>query len=102
MPKNFKLLEEKMSPAARARSLSAAQKMIREMPLDDLREARQLTQEQLAESMHIGQAAVSRLEKRTNMYVGTLRRIIHAMGGELEIRAVFPDGAITINHFGEK
>ena len=101
MAKNFNLLREKMSPEARARSRAAADKMLREMALDELREARRLTQEQLAEQLGVGQAEVSRLERRTDMYVSTLKRMVEAMGGHLEIRAVFPDGVVPIRRFGE-
>jgi transcriptional regulator with XRE-family HTH domain len=69
------------------------------MALDELREARALTQEHLAERMDIGQSAVSKLERRTDMYLSTLRSIIKAMGGELEIRANFPEGSVRITQF---
>jgi len=72
------------------------------MALDDLRAARELTQENLADVLHINQAAVSKLERRTDMYVSTLARFIEAMGGQLEIRAVFPDGAVRITQFGDE
>ena len=63
--------------------------MVEEMPLDELREARELTQEQLARVLRVNQAAVSKMERRTDMYLSTLQGIIKAMGGRLEIRAVF-------------
>jgi transcriptional regulator with XRE-family HTH domain len=75
--------------------------MIEEMTLDELREARELTQEQLARALKINQAAVSKMERRTDMYLSTLQGVIRAMGGELEIRAVFPDGTVRINQFQE-
>jgi transcriptional regulator with XRE-family HTH domain len=99
MAKNFRLLEAKMSPEARARAQAKADELIREMALDELREALRLTQESLAEAMHIKQAAVSKVERRSDMFISTLRKIIQAMGGELEIRAVFPSGAVRINQF---
>jgi DNA-binding Xre family transcriptional regulator len=98
MAKNFKVLRAKMSPASRARAKAAADRMNREMALDELREARKLTQEELAQQLGIGQAAVSRLEHRADMYVSTLQRMIQAMGGDLEIRAVFPEGSVGIKH----
>ncbi len=101
MAKNFKELQAKMSPQARARSEAAAKKMLEEMPLDELREARDLTQEQLARLLHVKQAAVSKMERRTDMYLSTLQGIIKAMGGHLEIRAVFPDGVVCISQFQE-
>ena len=101
MARNFKELQAKMSPERRARSEAAAQKMLEEMPLDELREARNLTQEQLAKVLRVNQAAVSKMERRTDMYLSTLDGIIKAMGGYLEMRAVFPDGVVRINQFGE-
>jgi DNA-binding transcriptional regulator YiaG len=101
MAKNFKELQAKMSPKARARSQAKADKMIAEMALDELREALKLTQESLAETLHINQAAVSKVEKRTDMLISTLRKMIEAMGGELEIRAILPGGVVRINQFEE-
>lgn len=73
----------------------------RELPLRELRKARRLTQEQLAQALGDKQASVSKLEQRTDMYVSTLRRYLEAMGGELIIAARFPAGAIEISQFGE-
>ena len=58
-----------------------------------------LSQEELAETLNVGQAAVAKLEKRADMYVSTLRRFIEAMGGELEIVARFPDHDVRIKNF---
>jgi DNA-binding XRE family transcriptional regulator len=99
MAKNFRKLREKMSPEAQRKSLAKAQEMIREMPLDELRAARALTQEQLAKILDVKQSAISKLERRTDMYVSTLSGFVKAMGGTLEIRAVFPDGAVIIDQF---
>jgi DNA-binding XRE family transcriptional regulator len=101
MAKNFRELQAKMSAERRARSEAKAKRMIEEMTLDELREARELTQEQLARALKINQAAVSKMERRTDMYLSTLQGVIRAMGGELEIRAVFPDGTVRINQFQE-
>jgi transcriptional regulator with XRE-family HTH domain len=99
MAKNFKLLQAKMTPESRVRSEAKAQAMIREMALDELREALDLTQVQLAAVLKVNQSAISKLERRTDMYVSTLRSIIAAMGGKLEIRAVFPEGQVKIEQF---
>ena len=88
-----------MSPEGRARNEAAAAKMIDEMALDELREARDLTQEQLARLLRVNQAAVSKMERRADMYITTLQGVIKAMGGRLEIRAVFPNGVVRINQF---
>jgi len=73
--------------------------MIQEMALDELRAARALTQEHLSTILGVKQAAISKLERRADMYVSTLRHFIEAMGGQLEIRAVFPDGDVRITQF---
>ena len=92
MAKPFRILREKRSPAARKRAADKTEAIIRDLPLNELRAARELTQEQLAKSLGIEQPAVSRLERRTDMYISTLQTAIKAMGGDLEIRATFPDG----------
>ncbi len=71
------------------------------MPLRELRQARHLTQEALARVLRSRQALVSKLERRADMYVSSLRSYIEAMGGELEIVARFPDGAVRIRQFEE-
>lgn len=99
MAKPFRTLRAKMSPAAQARAAAKAEQFIRDMPLDELREARNLTQKQLAKALGVEQAAVSKMERRTDMYLSTLQTAIKAMGGDLEIRAVFPEGTIRIDQF---
>ena len=101
MAKNFKALQAKMSAAARERSQAKADQMIQEMALDELRGALDLTQEHLAELLHVNQAAISKVERRSDMYISTLRKIIEAMGGHLDIRAVLPNGVVRINQFEE-
>jgi hypothetical protein len=55
----------------------------------------------LAKALNINQAAVSKMERRTDMYISTLRNYIRAMGGELEIIATFPDGQVKIENFSD-
>jgi transcriptional regulator with XRE-family HTH domain len=95
------MLRDKMSAEARARVREKTKVLMAEMPLYELRAARSLTQEKLAEQLHVKQAAVSKLERRTDMYVSTLRAYVRAMGGELEIIARFPDGDVRIEQFEE-
>ena len=101
MAKNFKELQAKMPPEAHAKAKAEAEKIIREMPLHELRAARLLTQEHLAKVLGINQSAVSKIERRTDMYVSTLADFVRAMGGRLEIMAIFPDGAVSITQFQE-
>jgi DNA-binding XRE family transcriptional regulator len=100
MARNFRELEAKMSPASRARSRALAEKYRAEMPLDELRQAREMTQVHLAKILGVNQAAVSKLERRTDMYVSTLQDFVKAMGGELKIIARFPEGTVEISQFG--
>lgn len=101
MARNFKELKAKMSPERRARIDARVTETISQMALDELREARKLTQAQLAQVLKVDQGSVSKLERRTDMYVSTLRNFIRAMGGELHIRADFPDGSVEITQFEE-
>lgn len=94
-------LEAKMGPERVAASRARARKMIEEMPLQQLRSAREMTQTRLAELLEMDQGNVSKLEQRTDMYLSTLRSYVEAMGGELEIRAVFPDGDVKIDLFNK-
>ncbi len=89
-------LEAKMSPAARAAMRRRVQEELKKMPLYELRAARHLTQQQLAQTLDMTQAAVSQLEKRTDMYLSTLENFIEAMGGHLEMYAVFPEGKVEL------
>ena len=72
--------------------------MLAELPLQELRQARQMSQEALAQILG-GKRPVSKLEHRADMYVSTLRSYIGAMGGELEELARFPDGDVRIKQF---
>lgn len=99
MAKPFKDLREKMSPEARAKAERKARELLAQMPLQELRQARSLSQERLADLLGVKQASISKLERRTDMYISTLRSFIQAMGGELEIIARFPDGAVQITQF---
>lgn len=99
MAKKFAELRAKMSPAARARSKAIYHEMLAQMPLSELRHARGLSQKALAEVLHVNQASVSKMERRADMYISTLRTHIEAMGGELEIIARFPDGVVRIENF---
>lgn len=77
---------ERAKIEARARELIAE-----EMSLQDLRKAIGKTQTQVAKRLRVGQDAISKLETRSDMYISTLRSVVKAMGGELELIAKFPD-----------
>ncbi|MGC1485902.1 MAG: XRE family transcriptional regulator [Candidatus Acidiferrum sp.] len=96
MARNFRELQETMSPESRARSEAHAQAMLKELPLSELREAQHLTQAELAKRLNIGQDAVSKLEHRADMYLSTLSDFIRAAGGTLELTARFPSGDVRL------
>lgn len=99
MAKKFAELEVKMSPASRERSDALYRELLAEMPLHELRRARGLSQKSLAEVLHVQQPSIAKMERRTDIYISSLRTHIEAMGGELEIIARFPDGAVKIANF---
>jgi len=101
MAKKFSELRSKMSTERRARNDAYVKATLAEMPLNELRNARGLSQKMLAEFLHIQQPAIAKLEKRTDMYISTLRSHINAMGGELEVIARFPDGDVRISNFAQ-
>lgn len=100
MARKFSELRAKMSPAARAESEREFRRMVAEMPLRKLRAARELTQENLASVLRVKQSEVSKIERRTDMYLSTLASYVKAMGGTLEVLAAFPNGQVVkINQF---
>lgn len=101
MTKKFSELRARMSPPARESSEIKTQAMLAEMPLNELRQARGLTQKMLAEVLHVEQPSIAKMEKRTDMYLSTLRGLVQAMGGDLVVMAKFPDGDVRINNFAE-
>jgi len=101
MARKFSELEAKMGPERRGRINEEVKKALAEMPIRELRNARGLSQKVLADALHIQQPAIAKMEKRTDMYISTLRSHIEAMGGELEIIARFPDGNVRISNFSQ-
>lgn len=80
----------------------AAELIAEELALRDLRKARQLTQEDVAKKLGGKQVYVSRLEKRSDMKLSTLRKYVRAIGGAMEIVITFPKGkAVRLKRFGE-
>ncbi|MFD0914525.1 XRE family transcriptional regulator [Methylophilus luteus] len=101
MAKNFNTLKALLTPEAQEKVAQMAEQMLQEMPLLELRQARGLSQKMMADALNIQQPAVAKIEKRTDMYLSTLRNHIQAMGGELEIVARFPEGSVKIQNFSD-
>src|SRR5438132_5718227 len=92
MPTNVNDKIRKLSPAQRKKvETRAAQLVAEEMTLRELRRARKLTQVRMAKALGITQDSVSRLEKRSDLLLSTLRKTVKAMGGNLSLVAEFPD-----------
>lgn len=97
MPVNVNEIIRKLSSAERKKvEERAAEIMAEEMSLRDLRKARKLTQARIAKKLGITQDSVSRLEKRSDLLLSTLRKTVKAMGGDVRIVAEFPDRAPVV------
>ncbi len=99
MATKFSTIREGLSPERQERIRVRTEELLEELPLQELRQARAWSQEELAEVLGLNQATISKLERRTDMYLSSLRRFIEAMGGELEITASFPEGRVRIQLF---
>jgi ribosome-binding protein aMBF1 (putative translation factor) len=102
MAKSFKVLKDKMSPEARLRSERLADDLGKEIRLAELRSALGVSQDELAQLLKRKQAAISRLERRSDMHVSTLREFVKALGGRLELIVSFPDGSYHIKQFEQE
>ena len=93
----MKTLKDKLAtlPASRRKKIARRTELLiaEEMTMRELRKARNITQVQMAKALGVNQEQVSRIEKRTDLHLSTLKRSIEAMGGELILTAKFGDGA---------
>ena len=104
MPVNVNEIIRKLSAAERKKVAERAAEIIaEEMSLRDLRKARKLTQARVAKTLGITQDSVSRIEKRSDVLLSTLRKTVKAMGGEVRIVAQFPDRSpVILSHISEE
>ncbi|HEX9937146.1 MAG TPA: XRE family transcriptional regulator [Longimicrobium sp.] len=93
------ILEQRHTPEEIAQIKGWAERMSAGIALNELRQARGLTQEELACRLETGQPSVSRLERRRDVRLSTLREVVEAMGGELKVVAHFPDADYLIDAF---
>ena len=102
MPKKFREIRLPDTPERRARIIAKKKRLLAEVRLQDLRRARSLSQATLAEAMDVAQSEVSKIERRTDVYIGTLRRYLEAMGASLRVTAVFAEGdEVEITQFSD-
>ncbi len=95
---SFNKLKNAMPVQSQKRVEKKLIQLRQEMALAEVIKAMSLTQVDLAETLNIKQAAIARLENRTDMYISSLRKYIVAMGGELDIVARFPEGDVHIQN----
>lgn len=89
---NLERIRKELRPARRKKvAARAAQLIAEEMTLQELRRARKLTQARMAKALGISQDGISKLEKRSDLLLSTLRKTVEAMGGSLSLVAEFPD-----------
>jgi DNA-binding transcriptional regulator YiaG len=98
---SFAELRARMPAESQAMAEAEARRLDEQMDLAELRRALKLSQEEIGQTLQIGQGSVAKIEKRADMYVSTLRRFIEAMGGELEIVARFADHSVKIKSFSD-
>lgn len=99
MAKSFQLLIDKMSPESQARAELQAQELLAQLPMEELRQAHQLSYQNLVNLWQIPPTHLAKLEQRIDIYLTSLRSYLVAMGGELEIRANLPQGSVEIDSF---
>jgi DNA-binding XRE family transcriptional regulator len=102
----MKTLKDKLQtlPASRRRKIARRTNLLiaQEMTMRELRKARNITQVEMAKALGVKQEQVSRIEKRTDLHLSTLKRSVEALGGELILTAKFPDGApVRLTGFAE-
>jgi transcriptional regulator with XRE-family HTH domain len=102
MARKFAELRAKMSPERRRRNEQQTARMLLDLTLQELRQnVTNLKQEELAEILQVTQGYVSRLERQDDMLLSRLYAYVEALGGDLEIRAKFPDQEVRITQFGD-
>lgn len=100
MAKSFDdLVKRTTAKKTQAKAARRAQELLGELLLSEVRHLVGKSQQEVADTLGIKQPSLSKLEKRGDMQVSTLRKIIKALGGELEVLARFPKGTVRIDQF---
>ncbi|MGA3326758.1 MAG: XRE family transcriptional regulator [Terriglobia bacterium] len=97
--RKFQELLDEMPAARRKKIARRVKQALAAMPLEELRRAREMTQADLAQTLGVNQGEISKIEHRTDVYLSTLAGYVEALGGRLEIRAVFRDREMRISQF---
>jgi DNA-binding XRE family transcriptional regulator len=97
--RKFRELVTAMSDERQQKIVKRVRESLASMPLEEIRKGRQMTQAKLADALGVNQGEVSKIEHRTDIYLSTLAGYVEALGGKLEIRAIFPDREMRITQF---
>ncbi|GAB4200723.1 MAG: hypothetical protein Tsb002_36980 [Wenzhouxiangellaceae bacterium] len=95
----FTKLTENLSPERRGEIEERKFELREEMAMHELRQALGASQEILAKQLKVMQPAIAKMERRADIRISSLRKMIEAMGGSLEIKAHFPQGDVTITNY---
>jgi predicted XRE-type DNA-binding protein len=102
MAKSFdELVRRTTTKKTRQLAATRTRELLGELLLSEIRERAGKSQRQVAEVLGIKQPSLSKLEKQSDMQISTLRRIVNALGGELEVVARFPEGTVKIDQFNQ-
>jgi transcriptional regulator with XRE-family HTH domain len=100
MAKSFdELVKRTTTKKTQARATRRTQELLAELLLSEVRQLTGKSQQQVAQALGIKQPSLSKLEKQSDMQISTLRKIVTALGGELEVLAKFPKGTVKIDQF---
>ncbi len=97
MSQSWKNISHKFSEERHQEIKREASAELERIGFGKLRQAREQTQVALAERLDIPQNAVSRMERRTDLLLSTLRSYVEGLGGKLELRAIFPDAEFVLD-----
>jgi transcriptional regulator with XRE-family HTH domain len=102
MAKSFdEMARRTTTKKTRQRAIARTRELLGELLLSEIRQRAGKSQQQVADALGIKQPSLSKLEKQSDMQISTLRRIVNALGGELEVSARFPSGTVKIEPFNE-
>jgi transcriptional regulator with XRE-family HTH domain len=100
MAKSFdELVKRTTTKKTREKAVRRTQELLGELLLSEVRELTGKSQRQVADALGMKQPSLSKLEKQKDMQISTLRKIVKALGGELEVFAKFPKGMVKIDQF---
>jgi transcriptional regulator with XRE-family HTH domain len=100
MAKSFDaLVKRTTTKKTRAKAKRRTQELLRELLVAEIRQLTGKSQQEVARTLGIKQPSLSKLENQTDMQISTLRKIVQALGGKLEVLARFPKATVKIEQF---